>query len=743
MTGDQLALGAMGLAAAGLGVATRWPEPLARGGWVGLRFGRTLDQVGVEGLVRSLAADRRNSPIVFELVARKGSVEYRVGTDPGTLRSFINQVHAFCPTVTISETERTVPSTGHAWSVRFDSRVRPLDTDQAVSLSQTLVSALGQLARDETVVIQWMIGRRLPPMAVPNAIDTLPTGSAISRTARLLVGEQQPVDPERRRALRDKVTEPGFGATCRIGVHADGKQRARAIGRLVLGALRVVEGPGVRVRVTSESYSRLVQVRTPWRWPLAINVSETVAMLGWPLGDLDYRGIDRSGATPARASGAVARAGRVVGQSTYPGDERLLALRPDDSLLHLHALGPTGVGKSTLLLNLIVGDIDAGRGVVVIDPKGDLVDAVLARVPERRRDDVVVLDPADAERPVGLNPLRPSGRMPELVADQVLAVFHGLYKDTWGPRTQDILHASLLTLIGTPDATLCALPVLLSNAAYRRKVVATLDDPVALGPFWSWFESISDAERQQAIAPVMNKLRAFLLRPRMRAVIGQATPAFDIGSVFTERKVLLVSLAKGLLGPEASALLGSLVVSQLWNATLARVAIPPERRHPVMCFIDEFQDYLHLPTDLADVLAQARGLGLGMHLAHQHLAQLTPQVRQSVLANARSRLCFQLGADDAAVFARSAPGLDVEDFTSLDRYEIYTALVGNGKVTNFASGRTLPPADPISDARQVRERSRQRYGRDLADIEADLAAMLGTGADDTAANLGRRPRRKP
>jgi hypothetical protein len=356
---------------------------------------------------------------------------------------------------------------------------------------------------------------------------------------------------------------------------------------------------------------------------------------------------------------------------------------------------------------------------------------------------LVVLDPADADRPVGLNPLRLSGRMPELVADQVLAVFHGLYKDTWGPRTQDILHASLLTLIGRPDATLCALPVLLSNAAYRRKVVASLDDPVALGPFWSWFESISDAERQQAIAPVMNKLRAFLLRPRMRAVIGQATPAFDISSVFTERKVLLVSLAKGLLGPEASALLGSLLVSQLWNATLARVAIPPERRHPVMCFIDEFQDYLHLPTDLADVLAQARGLGLGMHLAHQHLGQLTPQVRQSVLANARSRVCFQLGHDDAAAFTRSAPGLDIEDFTSLGRYEIYAALVGDGKVTNFASGRTLPPAEPTSDARQVRGASRRRYGRDLGDIEADLAAMLGTNVDDTNGNVGRRPRRKP
>ena len=180
--------------------------------------------------------------------------------------------------------------------------------------------------------------------------------------------------------------------------------------------------------------------------------------------------------------------------------------------------------------------------------------------------------------------------------------------------------------------TLCALPVLLSNPRFRQKCVATLTDEVALKPFWHWFDSLSNGERQQAIAPVMNKLRAFLLRPRMRAVIGQAEPAFDIRSVFTERKVLLVSLAKGLIGPEAAALLGSLVVSQLWQATLGRARVAAGARTPVMVFIDEFHDYIHTPTDIADVLTQARGLGVGMTLAHQHLAQLPANLRSAVLA---------------------------------------------------------------------------------------------------------------
>jgi hypothetical protein len=361
-------------------------------------------------------------------------------------------------------------------------------------------------------------------------------------------------------------------------------------------------------------------------------------------------------------------------------------------------------------------------------------------VPDSRRDDIVVLDPADESRPVGLNVLVGGDRPAELIADQVLAVFHDLYRENWGPRTQDILHAALLTLAGKSDMTLCALPVLLSNRTFRRKAVAGLTDEVALKPFWSWFDALSEGERQQAVAPVMNKLRAFLLRPRMRAVIGQAEPAFDIHSVFAERKVLLVSLAKGLIGPEASALLGSLVVSQLWQAALGRVRVPVGQRSPVMVYIDEFQDYLHLPTDVADVLAQARGLGVGLTLAHQHLAQLPTALRSAVLANARSRACFQLGSEDARLIAATTPELDAVDLQNLGRYQIYVSLVAQGSVTPYASGQTLEPVAATSSAKELRSQSRGRYGRDLSEVEASLASLVAGDVTDDDRPIGRRRR---
>ncbi len=417
-----------------------------------------------------------------------------------------------------------------------------------------------------------------------------------------------------------------------------------------------------------------------------------------------------------------------------------MALTAADSLHHLHVLGPTGVGKSTLLLNLIAQDMNAGRGLVVIEPKGDLVHEVLRRVPERRQPDVVVLDPTDEARPVGLNPLAVNGRSPELVADSLLAVFHALYRSSWGPRTQDILHAGLLTLAGTGNATLVALPRLLSDAAFRRRVVGTLDDPIALGPFWAGFEAWTEAERTTAIAPVMNKLRPFLLRANLRRVIGQVRPRFDVRQVFSGRKILLVNLSKGRLGPEAAALLGSLVVAQLWQATLERSAVPATRRHPVFVYFDEFQDYLHLPTDLSDALTAARGFGVGLTLAHQHLHQLEPAMRAAVLANARSRVGFQLAYDDARVMASGSSQVDPEDFQGLGRFEAYAALLAGGSVQPWCSLRTTAPGAPISDAAVVRTASRQHYGIDRQEVEAELERLLAGRQRPAADDLSPRKR---
>jgi type IV secretory pathway TraG/TraD family ATPase VirD4 len=333
----------------------------------------------------------------------------------------------------------------------------------------------------------------------------------------------------------------------------------------------------------------------------------------------------------------------VLARSTHPAHPGYLTLGPRDATQHLHVIAPTGAGKSTLLANLALQDIAAGRSVTVVEPKGDLIADLLDRIPADRQGDVVLLDPTDTNHPLGLNVL--AGRDQELVVDQLVGVLHALYAAHWGPRTQDILHAGLLTLALAGGYTFIDLPVLLTDPSLRRRLVPKVQTHPALGPFWAWFEALSDGDRLTATGPVMNKVRSFTLRGATRNLLGQAAPTFDMSRSFARRQLLLVNLAKGRLGPETSQLLGALVLAQLWQAILGRGAIEPAKRHPAMVYVDEFQDYVRLPTDLGDALAQARGLGVGLTLAHQHLAQLGPDMRSAVLSNARSRVVFQSGDD--------------------------------------------------------------------------------------------------
>jgi hypothetical protein len=684
-------------------------------------------------VLRQLGTDHFVRLIALEIEARDGVVIHRIGV-PAPAAARVQQLFTalvYSSALTSAERRAELPD---AFRITLTNRHRPLQIDDPERITRAVLAALTSARKDEQIVVQWLLGRTHSPRPVP-ASETVPSDS----WWRPLVAGETQLDPERRKALETKRSDHAFACVGRVAIRAGTSGRTRALAVGVLAALRTAEAPGIGLKLVKEPSDKFNRVAVPWIWPQTLNVLELVGLVGWPLGDQSLPGIPRDQSRWLRPDTRIAPHRRVLGESTAPGEDRRLGLSIEDARQHLHVIGPTGTGKSTLLANLICQDIAAGRGVVVVEPKGDLVADVLARIPAERLDDVVVLDPTETGYPIGLNPLLSRDRRPELVADQVLAVFHGLWASNWGPRLQDILHSALLTLAGRGDASLCVLPALLTNPAIRRRLLAGVDDPIALEPFWAWFEAISDAERQQAIAPVLNKLRPFLLRRSVRAIVGQIEPRFRIDEVFTKRKIVLVSLAKGLIGPEAAALLGSLFVAELWQAVLGRGAIAPQRRHPVMVYADEFQDYVHLPTDMADALAQARGLGVGLTLAHQHLAQLPSNLRAAVLANARSRVCFQLAADDAQTMVRFSGGqLAASDFQRLPRYEAYAQLVVGGEVADFASLRTLPLPTPSSDAPTIRQLSRKRYGRPVDDVETEIRRLIEGEPDE--APVGRRRR---
>ncbi|MEJ7743098.1 MAG: type IV secretory system conjugative DNA transfer family protein [Nocardioidaceae bacterium] len=227
-------------------------------------------------------------------------------------------------------------------------------------------------------------------------------------------------------------------------------------------------------------------------------------------------------------------------------------------LSHLHVIGPTGTGKSTALAQWITADAAAGRSVLVLEPKGDLVADVLARLPASRHDDVVVIEPGEADAIVGFNPLAGPREQAERRADELLGLFRELFGTAIGPR-------SAVTCCCTPssrppgcrDGTLTDVPALLTNPGFRRRALAQVSDPLVLAPFWAWFDSVTDAERAQVVAPVMNKLRVLVSRPAIRRMLGQAAPRFALDELFTQRRIVLVNLNQGGIGPETARLLGS------------------------------------------------------------------------------------------------------------------------------------------------------------------------------------------
>lgn len=429
------------------------------------------------------------------------------------------------------------------------------------------------------------------------------------------------------------------------------------------------------------------------------------------------------------------------------GPRRGVGLRVADARHHLHLIGATGTGKSTLLTNLILADAVAGRGVAVLDPKGDLITDVLARLPENVGGRLVLIDPAEqqaeAPAPPAWNVLDAHGRNPDLVVDQIVGVFARLYAAYWGPRTDDVFRSACLTLVGdgTEPVTLADVPRLLSDPAYRAGRVRGLIDPAGLGGFWSWYDRLSDNGRAQVVGPVMNKLRAVLSRRFATDLFGSAASSFHLADVL-DGGILLARLPKGVLGDDTTRLVGSLLLSGLWQTATARADLPEDRRSDAAIYVDECHNFLHLPGSLDDVLAEARGYHLSLTLAHQHLGQLPRDVADAVHANARNKAYFTVSPDDARILARHVgPYLSADDLCRLDRYQLACRLVANGRDTHGFTLVTRPTIPATGGRGRVLQAAARSRGRSQAERRgASMGRALATPAE---VDSGRGPVRAP
>jgi len=368
-------------------------------------------------------------------------------------------------------------------------------------------------------------------------------------------------------------------------------------------------------------------------------------------------------------------------------------LKQADRLFHVYAIGKTGAGKSTLLETLALQDIRTGRGCAVIDPHGDLAARLARSIPERRKADSIYLDAPSADQPYGYNPLRRvrPDKIP-LAASGLMEAWKKLWTEAWGVRMEHVLRNVLYALLETDGATLPDILRLLTDAGYRRRVVFPLKNE-QVKEFWlSEFPKYNPRYRQESIAPIQNKVGAFLADPRLFRMLVKPEIDLRFRKIMDEGKVLLVNLSKGELGEDSSTLLGSLLVTTLSLAAFSRAETPEALRKSFFIYVDEFQSFTTL--SVANMISELRKYGVGLVLANQHLHQLEREVRSAVLGNVGTIITFRLGPEDASFLAKEfSPVFDVGDIMNLPNHDIYLRLMIDGRPSQPFSATTMHPGE--------------------------------------------------
>ena len=426
-----------------------------------------------------------------------------------------------------------------------------------------------------------------------------------------------------------------------------------------------------------------------------------------------------------------------IGYASFRGRNQVFGIKRKDRRQHMYILGKSGTGKSVLMSNMMMQNIINGEGVCVVDPHGELVEGILQSVPPHRLKDVVYFNPADTDYHIGFNVLElVDSKYKHLVASGLMGIFTKIWANAWSARMEYILNNTILALLDTPGTTLLGIQRMLVDKDYRQKIIANLKDPV-IKAFWIHeYESWQDKFRNEAIAPIQNKVGQFLSTSVIRNIVGQSKSTINIFDLMNEGKIFLVNVSKGRIGEDNSKLLGGMIITKIQLAAMERVRIPEEERKDFYLYVDEFQNFV---TDsFASILSEARKYRLSLTVAHQYTAQLVTKessaMRDSIFGNVGTMIVFRVGADDADFLEKEfAPEFTPEDIVNLPNYKIYLKLMIDGVTSRPFSAKTIPPlvkgGDKSIEAEVIKS-SRELYCRTREDVEEEINKWSGMVVGD-------------
>jgi len=425
------------------------------------------------------------------------------------------------------------------------------------------------------------------------------------------------------------------------------------------------------------------------------------------------------------------------GLTNFRNQKVRFGIKTDDRRRHFYCIGKTGMGKSNLMENMAIQDIQAGRGIAYVDPHGEGAEKLLDFIPPERINDVIYFNPADLDYPIAFNVMeKVDFRYRHLVAGGLMGVFKKVWPDVWSARMEYILNNAILALLEYPDATLLGVNRMLADPEYREKVVSKVTDPIVKA-FWQVeFAKYSQRYEQEATAAIQNKVGQFISNPLIRNLIGQVKSTIDMRDIMDNRKIFIMDLSKGRIGEDNSRLLGALLITKLQLAAMSRVDIPEDDRQDFYLYVDEFQNFA--TESFANILSEARKYRLNIILGHQYIAQLgtgqEAKVRDAVFGNVGTIVVFRVGAEDAEFLEREfTPTFIAEDLVNLPKYNVYLKLMIDGVAGHPFSAQVIPPAVPLveSNKEKIIRASRERYGvkREIVEEKINRWSGFGDGQD--------------
>lgn len=693
---------------------------------------------------------KNGSHISFEIVGTPGDIRFYVHT-PNKLRDLVEkQINGAYPDAEIKIVEeakgREEYILGNEYNI-FSQNGKVAFASLELSKSNYLpIKVYRDLATDPLSSITSVLAKMTEGEGAALQIIITPAADEWKKLGRNYItstkkAEANPdtakysADAKELEGIESNISKPGFNAVIRMVVSSSTKESAEAhLGNMV-SAFSQFDGLNSfkkgKIRSKEMFMNDFIYRYLPMFGANSVLSSEELATIfHFPNKSISTPNIYWLNAKRAPAPAQIPTSGLYLGQSTFRGQSKPIYIQDDDRRRHMYIIGKTGVGKSELLKQMILQDIHEGKGVGVIDPHGDLIEDILQMIPPERSEDVILFDPSDAERPLGLNMLEYYTEDDKhFIASSIIGLMYKLYDPNKtgiiGPRFEHAIRNAMLTVMAEKGNTFIEIVRVLTDPTYVEELLPKVDDPVIRRYWTDQIAQTSDFHKSEVLDYIVSKFGRFVTNKMMRNIIGQSQSSFDFREVMDNKKILLVNLSKGKIGEENASFLGLILVPKILMAAMSRQNMPIEQRQDFYLYVDEFQNFA--TPDFAQILSEARKYRLNLVVANQFIGQMDEEVKNAIFGNVGTILSFRVGVTDASYLAHEfQPVFSEADLINVDVYNAYArTIVGNEPVPPFSIDTTkdMDKERSLANPRVaelIKELSRLKFGKDRASIEQEI-----------------------